>query len=148
MICMSDLLRVENVSDVFNGLKDSLNASAFSVDSVYGVIVLLLAVFLSIKICKSLRKSIMWWIGLVLFLEIMHVLAFSTVLGTWIPATQVIFKYDVLTMFAQWCVGTKVSEFLLLLQAYISTIVGGAFATIFHWFELLFGFMFSQIGQV
>ena len=145
---MSDLLRVENVNDVFENLKQSLNDSAFSIDSIYGILFLILAIFVTVKICKSLRQSVMWWIGLILFLEIMHVLAFETVLGSWVPVIQVIFKYDVLTMFAQWCVGTKVSEFLLLLQAYISTIIGGTFATIFHWFELLFSFMFSQVNQV
>lgn len=141
---MSDFIHVDNIKDVFKVLNESLSDTIFSLNSVYGIAFIILSIILIIWIKRIIKKSLVWWVNYVLFLQIMHVLAFSTKLGTWLPITQVIFKYDVLTMLAQLCVGTKFSEFLVWLQAFLNTVIGGTFITIFCWLETFF----SQIQMI
>ncbi len=107
-------------------LGDSLNQTIFSTDSIYGILFILFIIVSVVMLSKSLWKLIGTWVGVILLLEIMHLLAFQTELGVMFPQLTVIFKYQVIVMLAQLCVGTPVSEWLLMVQAFLDSTIGVA----------------------
>lgn len=112
-----------NVADVKDKIESTLNSSALSWDSVYGIIIILI---LGIAIYRGVRRTLsspIRVLGLIFLLEVGHILAFSTSLGTDVPVLRVIFKYDVLTAIAQLFVGTKIGDGLLWVQAWINAVV-------------------------
>lgn len=104
-------------------LQNTLNSSAWSSDSLYGIIILVLIGWLVIKFARNVTRSIGSIIGLIIFLEVGHMLAFNSSIGTDYPILKEIFKYDVLTAIAQLFVGTKVGDFLLSAQAWLAQVV-------------------------
>lgn len=129
---MGSLLRVPDPAVVKEQLSSLLSASPFTVDSIYGVLILCVIVGLVIKFFHNIGKCVRFIIGFLVLWELSHVIVTETPLGTWMPVLGRFFKFDVLTAFAQMCVGTPVSGALLWIQAYLNTVVGGAFSTIFH----------------
>lgn len=106
-----------------DSLKTTLNPSAWTTDSLYGILIIVLIAWIIIKFAKSVTKSIGSILCLILFLEIGHLLAFNSSLGSEYPILKEIFKYDVFTALAQLCVGTKLSDFLLSAQAWLIKVI-------------------------
>ena len=109
-----------DVDAIKNALENTLNGTVLSLDSIYGIIIVVAIAFLVYKAIKKATSSVMSIIGFILLLEIGHICAFNTSLGVSFPTLQTIFKYDVLTALAQLCVGTKVADVLLYIQAYLN----------------------------
>lgn len=118
-----------NVESVKQMLESTLNSSAFSTDSLYGLLIILVVAYLVVRGIRKVTSSIGSILGFILFLEIAHILAFNSSLGQWAPITQEIFKYDVFTALAQLCVGTPIADALLYLQAWLNTVM----ATVVDW---------------
>jgi uncharacterized protein YhhL (DUF1145 family) len=110
---------MSEVENLANTLKTTLNSSALTTDSLYGIIILVLIVWIVIKFAKNVTRSIGSIIGLILVLEVGHILAFQSTVGNDYPILKEIFKYDVLTAIAQLFVGTKFGDFLLSAQAWL-----------------------------
>jgi hypothetical protein len=117
---VSPVSEVERLKDT---LQSTVNSSAWSSDSLYGVIILLLIGWILIKFAKNVTRSIGSIIGLIILLEVGHMLAFNSSVGTDYPILQEIFKYDVLTALAKLCEGTKISEFLLSARVWLSQVI-------------------------
>ena len=100
-----------------------MNSSTWSSDSLYGVIILLLIGWILIKFAKNVTRSIGSIIGLIIILEVGHMLAFNSSIGTDYPILQEIFKYDVLTALAKLFAGTRIGEFLLSARAWLSQVI-------------------------
>jgi hypothetical protein len=114
---------MSEVGNLANTLKETLNSSALTTDSLYGIIILVLIAWIIIKFAKNVTRSIGSIIGLILVLEIGHILAFQSTVGTEYPILKEIFKYDVLTAIAQLFVGTKFGDFLLSAQAWLIQVI-------------------------
>ena len=111
-----------DIQSMKDALEGTLNSTALSTDSIYGILIIIVIAYLIIRGIRHVTSSIGSIVGFVLFLEICHILAFNTSVGTWFPAAQDIFKYDVFTALAQLCVGTPVADFLLWTQAWLNTV--------------------------
>lgn len=103
------------IKDVSGQLENTLNQSPFSVNSIEGVLVLLLIAFMIYNIINKSFKFVKFSVGLLLIIEIGYCLSL-TGFNNIIPLNE-IFKYDVLTSLAQLCVGTKLSDILLKIDA-------------------------------
>ena len=114
------MAEVENLA---NTLKSTLNPSAWTTDSLYGIIILVLIVWFVIRLIRGVTRSIGSILGLIFILEVGHILAFNSTVGMEYPVLKEIFKYDVLTAIAQLFVGTKVCDFLLSAQAWLIQVV-------------------------
>ena len=117
------MTEVENLA---NTLKSTLNPSAWTTDSLYGIIILVLIVWFVIRLIRGVTRSIgsiLSILGLIFILEVGHILAFNSTVGMEYPVLKDIFKYDVLTAIAQLFVGTKVCDFLLSAQAWLIQVV-------------------------
>lgn len=125
---------MDGVQEAFVSLKESISDSIWTGNSVYGIVILFLFVLFAALCCKSIKYAF-YLLGTFVFLELMHILAFATPIGTDLPFLQVLFKYDVFTALAQLCVGTPLSDDLLWMQAYLNTIVGTAAGLLYGWLE-------------
>lgn len=134
-----------NVDKVKESLEATLNSNVISTDSLYGIIILLVVIYIIVRLIRKTLSSPGWLIGFIFLVEIGHILAYSTDLGTWIPVLQSIFKYDVLTALAQLCVGTKVSDVLLSIQAWLTAVIGGSFRMAFAYIKDFFDFLNIKI---
>ena len=103
-----------------NDLMGLINPSAFTSDSVEGVIIILLFLFLVYEVSHKAIHFAGWLCGLIFMFQVGHWLSF-TGLNRMIPLNT-IFKYDVLTAIAQCFVGTKVCDGLLYANAFIRTV--------------------------
>ena len=112
-----------DVDSIKQALENTLNGNILSTDSIYGILIIVGIAWLVYRGIKKATSSLSSILGFILLLEIGHIVAFSTALGSDIPLLQQIFKYDVLTALAQLCVGTKVSDFLLYVQAYLTGVL-------------------------
>ena len=97
----------EMLTELHDAALSQLNPSVLSSDSFRAMIYLLFGIGISVFFIKKLRGIVSWWIGLTLFVEIMHFITYQTPLGTMFPICQTLFKYDVFSMFAQLCVGAR-----------------------------------------
>lgn len=121
--------KIPEPSSVKAGLESLLSSKVFTVNSVYGLVILAVIVFLAIKFTS---KCVGFIVKFLLFWEVMHILGFYTPLGGYVPVVCQLFKMDVLTSLAQLFVNTPVAGCLLWVQAYLTAVIGGAFRVIFY----------------
>ncbi len=107
---------IELVSDIADKLSKTLDDTVTSVNSIEGVIVLLLIAFIIYSVVEKSFQFLKFSVGVLLIIEIGYVLSITGFNGL-LPFNRV-FKYDVLTSLAQLCVGTKVSNVLLTIDAW------------------------------
>ena len=107
---------MELVSDIADKLSKTLDDTVTSVNSIEGVIVLLLIAFIIYSVVEKSFQFLKFSVGVLLIIEIGYVLSI-TGFNELLPFNRV-FKYDVLTSLAQLCVGTKVSSVLLTIDAW------------------------------
>lgn len=107
---------MELVSDITDKLSKTLDDTVTSVNSIEGVIVLLLIAFIIYSVVEKSFQFLKFSVGVLLIIEIGYVLSITGFNGL-LPFNRV-FKYDVLTSLAQLCVGTKVSNVLLTIDAW------------------------------
>lgn len=128
---MYDLIsKIPEPASVKSGLEELLLPDLFTPNSLYGVLILAVVVFLLFRFLHSIRKCISFIVRFLLFWTLMHILAFETGIGDTFPVLQTVFKLDVLTAIAQLFVNTPVADFLLWVQAYLVSVIGGAFRVI------------------
>lgn len=142
---MESILRVPNPDVIHEQLTKMLSDSPFTVNSLYGLLILAIIVCLVIKLFHNIGKCIRFVLSFLILWELMHVIVTRTELGAWIPFLGNLFKFDVLTAFAQMCVGTPVATGLLWLQTYLNTVVGGAFSTIVHAIVVFFRWLDASL---
>lgn len=128
----ASILRIPDPVKVKDALEQTLAKSPFTINSLYGFIILAVIIFLIVKFFSDIGRCVRFVVSFIVLWELSHVLVTETQLGSWVPFLGNLFKFDILTAFAQMCVGTPLSTGLLWLQAYLNTVVGGAFSTIFH----------------
>jgi hypothetical protein len=97
-----------------------LNPSALTLDSIEGIITLLLILFLVKSIFEKSIKLISWCIAGILLIQIGYWLSFTGI-NDYIPLSSV-FKYDILSSIAQLFVGTKVCDVILYINAFLKTV--------------------------
>lgn len=112
-----------------------LNSNRWSIDSIEGVIIILIILFLVYSISKKLIDFIWWCIGLLLFIQIGYILSLTSLNNT-IPLST-IFRYDILSAIAQVFVGTKFSDILLWISKHLNTTITGAWDKICEYASLL-----------
>ena len=111
-------------------MKELLNPKILTPDSIQGVIVLCMTLYVIFRLTKHIRDGLIWSLCLIILCQIGHVVFTMTVVGDAVPFLKELFKYDVLTSIAQLCVGTKLCDILLWMQAWINwlfTNIVGAF---------------------
>ena len=122
-----------SVEQVKSTLESTLNPEILTMDSIYGILIVIGIVWLIIRGFKKVTSSFGSIIGFILFLYFAYILAFNTDMGIWFPTLKTIFKYDVLTALAQLCVGTPVANVLLYIQAWLNTVMLTVMDRIIHW---------------
>ncbi len=135
------MLMLERLFDI-SKLQDELNPSVFTWNSVEGVLLILFLAGLGLCFANKLRKFLMTGFMLVVFIELCHIFAMSSV-GSNIPVLQTIFAYDVIQSLAQLCVGTPLCTFFLYLQAFLNNTFGQAIEIAWQ----LFWFVWDIIGD-
>lgn len=101
-------------------LMNMLNPSAFTTDSIEGLLLIGLIVYMIYHMTKKTKRIIKFCLEVMLALQI----------GYWLSLTSLnnlidlksIFKYDIITAIAQVFVGTKICDMLIDLNAIIKTI--------------------------
>lgn len=113
-------------------LMNMLNPSAFTTDSIEGLLLIGLIVYMIYHMTKRTKRIIKFCLEVMLALQI----------GYWLSLTSLnnlidlksIFKYDIITAIAQVFVGTKICDMLIDLNAIIKTIfieIGTVLRTVF-----------------
>lgn len=128
---------MEILKDIHDSLLGDLNPNILSSDSARSLLFLIFGFGVAVFLMRTLKRAVCWWIGLILFMEIMHFAALQTVLGVKFPILVSIFRYDVLSMLAQLCVGTKLCDILLYIRAFLEATIGTAIMYIYYfmmWF--------------
>lgn len=112
------------MQEIFVTIKDELinmlNPSAFTIDSLEGILIIALIIYMIYHMSRKTKNIVKACLGILLALQI----------GWWLSCTSLnnlinlrsIFKYDVLTSIAQVFVGTKICDILIGLNALIKTI--------------------------
>ena len=113
-------MSVENLKGVLEG---TLNDSVLTPNSIYGIVILVVIVYLIIHGIRKVTSSIGSIISFILLIEIGHICAFYSSLGVWVPVLRDIFKYDVFTALAQLCIGTPIADALLYTQAWLIAVM-------------------------
>lgn len=126
-----------SVESVKQGLEQTLNQSVFSGDSVYGILIVILIVFLLIRSIHKMTNFVLSLCGFLLLLQVMHWVSMNTSVGTWAPVLQSVFKYDVFTALAQLFVGTPVADGLLWLQAWLNTVLAAVAGWVLYLVQLV-----------
>ena len=112
---MSDLINA-----IANELSSLLNSNPISTDSIEGWLAILAIGFLVYNASKKAMEFISWSISAIFLVQVCYWLSFTD-LNNIIPFSN-IFKYDVLTSIAQCCVGTKLCDGILYVNAIIQSI--------------------------
>lgn len=123
---------MDALQSLHDALLSELNPEIWSTDTAKSILFLIFGFGMTVFVFKTLKKAICWWIGLIFFMEIMHFVAFQTVFGMQFPLLQEVFKYDVLSMLAQVCVGTKLCSILLYARAFLEATIGAAVTAIYN----------------
>ena len=116
-------------------LQDALNPSIFTWNSLEGILVILFIVGIVLHFGKKVKNIIMSGFMFMIFLEMMHILAMSSV-GDRFTILQTIFAYDTIQSLAQLCVGTPICTLLLYLQAFLNNTFGQAIEVMWQLFWL------------
>lgn len=111
-----------------NELEALLNSSAFTTDSIEGWLVILLALFMIWNLGRKALKFVAWSASFIFLIQVCYWLSF-TELNNIIPLSEV-FKYDVLTSIAQCFVGTRLSDGILWVNAFIQTVCTQAYRSV------------------
>lgn len=111
----------ETINNIKERLLESLNPSAFSLNSIPGIIFIILLITLVYCIYKKATKAISWLAGGLLVYEALYCLSL-TGFNDLVPLS-VIFKYDVLTAIAQLFVGTPICTGLLYVVSFLGALM-------------------------
>lgn len=128
---------LDRVFDCAGDLLDLLNPERFSADSLEGTVVLFLTLYMAYLISAKMFRFAGWVLGMVFLIQTGYCLSF-TALNDWVPLSRV-FRYDILTAVAQLFVGTKVSEWLVGLSAWMRVTFEGAGNLSARWIGTLAG---------
>lgn len=120
-------------------LENLLNPSALTLDSVEGVLVLILILFMLHSFSEKMFKVASWCLAGILIIQIGYYLSF-TGLNDFIPFSS-IFKYDIMTSLAQLCVGTKLSDIILYASAVLQTILNAAAGYLAEWIGIFIDYL-------
>ena len=120
-------------------LENLLNPSALTLDSVEGVLVLILILFMLHSFSEKMFKVASWCFAGILIIQIGYYLSF-TGLNEYIPFSS-IFKYDIMTSLAQLCVGTKLSDIILYASAVLQTILNAAAKYLSEWLGIIIDYL-------
>lgn len=118
----------QGITELKEFLEGLLNPSVFTVDSLEGVLVILIVIFLVYRLTRHLGDFVGWLIGALFMIQLCYLLGMTAV-NDYIPFAN-FFKYDVITAVAQVFEGTFVCDALLYVSAfmrYIAKVVAGAF---------------------
>lgn len=129
------------VIDLHDKLLKNLNPEILSDDSLRAVLFLILGFGVSVFLIRACKKVVCWWVGLIVFIEIMHFIAFRTPLGADYSILQTLFKYDVLSMLAQCFVGTPICHVLLYIRAFLEGAITIAVICIYQFFVWLIDYL-------
>lgn len=136
------------IIEVFQNLHDTflqeLNPEIFSTDSFRSLAFLILGFGVMFFCMRTFKRAIQWWIGLILFVEMMYFIAFGTQVGVNFPFLQNIFKYDVFQMMAQLCVGTKVCDVILYIRAFLQGTITVCVTVIWNFVKWLWYWITTQ----
>lgn len=117
-------------------LREGLNPKILSVDSIQGLVFLLLLAYIIYLCVRRAFHFARWCVGLIFIFQLGHILA-GTELSTYLPFLPVLFRYDVLTSLAQLCVGTWLSDGLLWINAYLTNTFTTAFEYVIRWAKMI-----------
>lgn len=132
------MLRIPDINQVFKGLQDSLANTPFSLSSLPGILLLCCLIGIVVIFTRKVSHIIVTGFGLLLLLEILHIITYKTSIGETFPFLYRMFFYEPFTALAQLCVGTPLSDGLLWFQAFLNTVIGGAFETVWYWICLVY----------
>lgn len=98
-----------------------LNPSAWSLDSIEGVVILLIVAFITWAAIKKMFNFLWMAVGAIFLIQFLYVLG-QTSFNEIIPIASW-FKYDIFSALAQLCVGTKLSEWLTAFGTWFSNVM-------------------------
>lgn len=124
------------MKELFQSIKDELmsllNPSAFTIDSLEGILLIGLIIYMIYHMTKKTKRIIKFCLEIMLALQIGYWLSFTSINN--IINLRSIFKYDIITAIAQVFVETKLCDILISLNAVIKTVfieIGNIFTTMF-----------------
>ena len=133
------------IKDLKDRLLESLNPSAFSLNSSQGIVFLLLIIILVYSFYKHAIKAVGWLGGILIVYEAFYCLSL-TGLNNYIPLSTV-FKHDVLVSIAQLFVGTPICDGLLYVAAFIGRLMTRIWS-LCRWIVEGLWFLVVEIGNM
>ena len=133
------------VKDLKDRLLESLNPSAFSLNSSQGIVFLLIVIILIYSFYKHAIKAVGWLCGILIVYEVFYCLSL-TGLNSYIPLSTV-FKHDVLVSIAQLFVGTPICDGLLYVAAFIGRLTSHIWS-LCGWIVKGLWFLVVEIGDL
>ena len=130
----------QGIAEIKDKLAEAVGSGAFSLDSMEGVLVVLICVIFVYRITRDMGDFAGWCIGALFLIQLCYVLGL-TVIEDYIPFSAV-FKFDVITSVASLFKGTFICDWLLYMAAfvgYIGKVLAGTFEAVFP--------PLSRIGQ-
>lgn len=109
------------VSEIKDNLVNSLNPSAFSLDSIPGIICIILLITLFYSLYKRATKAVGWLLGILIVYEAMYCLSLTGFND--LVHLSTVFKHDILVSIAQLFVGTPICTGLLYIASFIAAVM-------------------------
>lgn len=119
------------VNEIKEHLSGLLNESVFTLDSIEGVIVIILCVLIIYEASRKAIQIAEWLFAVIFLFQVCYWLGYTS-LNDIIPFNKV-FKYDVITAVAQCFVGTKFCDGLLWFNAFIRALCVRVWTVIDHY---------------
>lgn len=108
-----------DIQDVYQTMRQSLSDAVFDKNSVYGVLLILMLLGIFVIFFRKVTKMIGYGVGLLFLWQVLHIVAFHSLLGKWFPQMQLWFKFEPFVALSQLCVDTWLGDALLWLQAFL-----------------------------
>lgn len=110
------------ISEIKDQLASSLNSTVFSLNSIPGIIALILIITIIYGIYRRATRAVSWTLGIIVLYEAFFCLSL-TGFNNLIPLST-IFKYDICTSLAQLFVGTPISDGFLYVASFLAAVMG------------------------
>ena len=109
------------ISEIKDRLFESLNPSIFSLNSIPGIIVLILIITIIYCIAKKATQALNWILKFILLYECFFCLSL-TGFNDLVPLSKV-FRFDICTSLAQLFVGTPICDGFLYVASFIAALM-------------------------
>lgn len=136
------------MTDIREQVLNRLSSTPFSWNSVPGLLLILFLLGICVFLARKAVRAVLTGVGLVVFLQVMHIIAYSTPIGDAWPFIKSLFGFAPLLSLAQLVVGTPVGNALVSAEVFLEYVIGNAFSAFYYFIVVVGAFIWKTIQQV